>query len=68
MFIDENLRRANSKRQNHDYQPGDECLVIHHDPKKLEPRKLGPFTIGHVHINDTITIHQDVNTTECLSI
>jgi transposase InsO family protein len=68
VIIDENLRRANSKRRHHDYQPGDECLVIHHDPTKLEPRKLGPFTIEHVHINGTVTIRRDINTTECLSI
>jgi transposase InsO family protein len=68
VIIDENLCRANSKHQHHDYQPGDECLVIHHDPTKLEPCKFGPFTIEHIHINSTVTIHQDVNTTECLSI
>jgi hypothetical protein len=56
VIIDENLRRANSKCRHHDYQPGDKCLVIHHDPMKLEPCKLGPFTIKYVHINGTITI------------
>jgi hypothetical protein len=49
--IEENLRRANSKRRHHgDYQPGDESLLIHFDPTKLEPRKYGPCTIEHVHI------------------
>jgi hypothetical protein len=68
VIIDENLCHANSKCRHHDYQPGDKCLVIHHDPTKLEPCKLGPFTIEHVHIDGIITICQDVNTTECLSI
>jgi hypothetical protein len=68
VIIDENLRCANSKRRHHDYQPGDEGLVIHHDPTKLEPRKLGPFTIEHTHINGTVTICRDINTTERLSI
>jgi hypothetical protein len=56
VIINENLRRTNSKHQHHDYQPGDECLIIHHDPTKLEPHKLSPFTIEHVHINCTVTI------------
>jgi hypothetical protein len=61
VIIDENLHRANSKRRHHDYQPGDKCLMIHHDPTKLEPCKLGPFTIEHTHINGTVTIHRDIN-------
>jgi hypothetical protein len=58
--IDENLLHANSRRRHRDYQPGDECLVIHYDP--------GPFIIEHFHINGTVTIRHYLNTSECLSI
>ena len=68
--IDSNLpvRCANLKRRPHDYQPGDECIVIHHSLTKLEPCKFGPFTIKLTHINGTVTIRQDPHTTERLSI
>jgi hypothetical protein len=66
--IDENLRRANSRRRHHDYQAGDECLVIQHSPNKLEARKYGPFTIEMVHIHGTVTIRRNPHTTERMSI
>jgi hypothetical protein len=68
VIIDENLRQANSKRCHHDYQPGNECLVIQFDPTKLEPKKYGPSTIEHIHINGTVTICHDPDMTERLSI
>jgi hypothetical protein len=68
ILIDENLHHANSKHRHHDYQPRDECLVIHFDPTKLKSSKYGPFTVEHIHINSTTTIRHDPNTTERLSI
>jgi transposase InsO family protein len=69
VIIDKKLHHANSKRRHHDYhQPGDERLVIDQDPTKLEPHKLGPFTIEHVHIKGTVTIRHNIHTTECLNI
>jgi transposase InsO family protein len=66
--IDDNLRRANLRRRHHDYQAGDECLIIQHSPNKLEARKYGPFTIENVHVNGTVTIRRDPHTTERMSI
>jgi hypothetical protein len=57
MIIDDNLPQTNSKRRQHDYQPGDECLILDHKAtSKLEGRFIGPFTITHTHVNGTITI------------
>ena len=44
-LIDRNLLRANAKRIDHDYQPGDRALKIATDGKKLDPQSLGPFNI-----------------------
>jgi transposase InsO family protein len=66
--IDDNLRRANTRRRHYDYQPGNECLIIQHSPNKLESRKYGPFTIEMVHTNGTVTIRRDQHTTERMSI
>jgi hypothetical protein len=66
--IDDNLRCANLRRRHHDYHSGDECLIIQHSPNKLEARKYGPFTIETVHINGTVTIRRDPDTTKRMSI
>jgi hypothetical protein len=59
VIINDNLCRANSKRRQHDYQPGDECLILDHKAtKKLDTRFIGPFTILHSHVNGTLTIPQ----------
>jgi hypothetical protein len=56
-IIDDNPRRANNKRCQHDYQPGDECLILDHKAtNKLETHFIGPFTISHAHVNGTLTI------------
>jgi hypothetical protein len=58
-LIDRNLMRANRKRISHDYQPGNEVLLLTYKPNKLEPRATGPFTIHSVHTNGTVTVNRN---------
>jgi hypothetical protein len=48
-LINENLCRDNLKQRLHDYQPGQEVLLLILHPKKLEPRAIGPFPVHQVH-------------------
>ena len=56
-LIDKNLMRANRKHISHDYQPGNEVLLLTYKPNKLEPQATGPFTIHTVHTNGTVTVN-----------
>jgi hypothetical protein len=57
--IDDNLRHCNQKWHYHDYQPGDECLILDHKAtKKLDTCFISPFPIIHTHVDGTITIQQ----------
>ena len=66
--IDYNNMRENRRRQHHDYQPGQEILLLTYEPRKMEPRATGPFTIQTVHVNGTVTIQRGPNMTERLNI
>jgi transposase InsO family protein len=67
--IDDNLRRANKKRRHHDYQPGDECLILDHkSTKKLDTKYIGPFSITQTHVNGTVTIQRTPHVTDRLNI
>jgi transposase InsO family protein len=66
--IDENNRRANLKRRFMDYQPGQQVLVLKHNPGKLEDRAIGPFTIHQVHVNGTVTIQRTQYVRERINI
>jgi hypothetical protein len=66
--IDENNRRANRRRHFHDYQPGQEVLVLTFQPNKTEPRAIGPFRIDQVHVNGTITIRRNEFVTERINV
>lgn len=68
IVIDENLRRQNLRRHQHDYQPGEQVLVLTFRPNKLEPRAKGPFRIDRVHANGTITIRRSAHVTERINI
>jgi hypothetical protein len=58
LVIDDNLCRANQKRRQYDYQPGDECLILDHKAtKKLDTRFIGPFTVVQTHVNGTSFKH-----------
>jgi hypothetical protein len=68
--IDDNLCRSNHKRCHHDYQPGDECLILDHKATKmLNTCFIGPFPIIHAHIKETIsTIQRTPDITKHLNI
>jgi hydroxypyruvate isomerase len=53
LIINENLRRANRKRNAHDYQINEEVLKLTEDPAKLQERATGPYPIQRVHANGT---------------
>ena len=67
-LIDKNLMHANHKCISHDYQPGNEVLVLTHNPATLDERADGPYTIVSVHTNGTISIRCNPHVMECLSI
>ena len=66
--IDQNNLRANRRRHFHDYQPGQEVLVLTFKPNKTEPRAIGPFRIDQVHVNGTITIRRNAYITERINV
>jgi hypothetical protein len=67
-LIDRSLMRANRKCISHDYQPGNEALLLTYKPDKLEPRATGPYTIHSVHTNGTVTINRNPYVRERLNI
>jgi hypothetical protein len=57
LLIDENLGRQNLKRPSFDYVVNQEVLVIKvPNPRKLDDKAEGPYTIRQVHMNGTITV------------
>ncbi len=66
--VNENLRRANRKRRQYDYAPGQQVLKKVHDPTKLGVRTEGPYTIEGVHVNGNLTILLGNRITECINI
>ena len=67
-FINEDLRRANRKRRQYDYAPGQRVLKKVHDPTKLGVRKTGPYVIEQAHVNGTVTIELRPGITERINI
>jgi transposase InsO family protein len=67
-LIDEQLMRANRSRISHDYQPGEEVLVLTYKPTKLQERAVGPFVIEQVHTNGTVTIRRNPHVVERINI
>ena len=68
VLIDEQLMRANRSRISHDYQPGEEILILTYKPTKLQERASGPFVIEQVHTNGTVTIRRNAHVTERINI
>jgi hypothetical protein len=58
--IDDNLRRQNLRRNFHDYQVGDEVLIVDRNRNRptLAPYSTGPYVIWQVHTNGTVTIQR----------
>jgi hypothetical protein len=69
VVVDNNLRRANKRRRQHDYQPGDKCLALDPTaPSRLATLYLGPYCIVNTHVNGTITIQRPPHVTDRLNI
>jgi hypothetical protein len=66
--VNENLRRANRKRRQYDYAPGQQVLKKVHNPTKLGVRTEGPSTIECVHVNGNLTTLLREGITECINI
>jgi transposase InsO family protein len=66
--IDIDAAAANAKRHDKEYQAGDEVLLIKENPKKLEARAFGPFTVIDRHLNGTITIERQPGVFERISV
>ena len=67
-LVNKNLRRANKKRHQFDYDPNQQVLKKLHDPKKLDDRTKGPYKITQVYTNGTITIELRPTVTERINI
>ena len=67
-IIDKRTIEQNRKRLYHDYQPGDEVLMLTYNPSKLEPRAHGPYEIIKTHTNGTVTIRISPTVTERINI
>ena len=67
-LIDKNLLRANAKRIDFDYQPGQRALKLVYKPDKLEPRAEGPYNITKIHTNGTVELELSEDVTERINI
>ena len=66
--INDDLHRANRKRRQYDYAPGQQVLKKVHDPTKLGVRTSGPYNVERVHVNGTLTIELRPGVTERINI
>ncbi len=66
--VNENLRRANKKRRQYDYAPGQQVLKKVHNPTKLGVRTEGPYIIECKHVNGNLTILLREGITERINI
>ncbi len=67
VVIDDNNRRANLQKSSHDYQLGQEILVLTYRPDRVQSCTVGPFTIERVHVNGA-NIRRNPNVTERVNI
>ncbi len=63
-----NLLRANRKRHQFDYTPGQQVLKKVHNSTKLGVKMEGPYTIECIHINGNLTILLRERITEHINI
>ncbi len=66
--VNENLQRANRKRRQFDYAPGQQVLKKVLNPTKLGVRLEGPYTIERIQVNGNLTILLCEGITECINI
>ena len=67
-IVDENLRRQNRKRREHDYAVNDKVWLHQKSPDKLQERLIGPYTITRVYTNGTVEIRRPPNYLERVNI
>ena len=67
-YVNDNLCRANRKRRQYDYAPGQKVLKNVHDPAKLGVRTTAPYNIEQAHVNGMLTIELHPGITECINI
>ena len=69
LMVDENARKANLKRLDHDYKVGEKVLVKSGlRNAKLDYKYKGPFTILQVHANGNVTLLRKPNVSERVNI
>lgn len=75
LVIDENLRRANSRRNNYDYRVNDQVLelVKGKNPgvgisQKMKSFFRGPYSVVQVHTNGTLTFRRTPTLTDRVNI
>ena len=68
MRINKNLRRQNAKRKEYDYRIGGQVLIKKFNPKKLDQRAKGPYTITQVFTNGSVEIRRSPTVYERINI
>lgn len=68
LLVNENLRRQNAKRREFDFRVGGEVLIKAFNPRKLDERNQGPFTITQVFTNGTVEVQKSPQVFERLNI
>ena len=69
LMVDENARKANLKRLDHDYKVGEKVLVKSGlRNAKLDYKYKGPFVILQVHANGNVTLLRKTNASERVNI
>ena len=67
-LIDKNLVKANAKRIDFDYQPGQQAYKLVHNPRKLDDRWTGPYPITKIHVNGTVRLQLSEHVSERINI
>jgi len=61
LMVNRNLLQANKNRRYHDYRVNDRVLKLVYEPRKLDPRALGPYdyqsTCKWYHDNSIVTAY-----------
>ena len=69
LLIDENLRKTNAKRREHNYNIGDYAFIVpKKGQRKLNPKTTGPFKITELFTNGTVRIQRTPVVSERINI
>ena len=68
--IDQGALRENRRRRPHEYNVGDQILIIAYKPnaRALDPKATGPFTLTQVHTNGTVSFLRNAEVVERINI